>query len=240
MRSFTEPNGFWLSSLARMRTSGFGESADTSTIGVWPMRSSTLSFTLAMVSMIRYAFPTRYPDMVDGFGQQSTACRRRRDAPTVWPESAQTTHDVLLGDRAVDDAVAAQRRRLVAQADDGVVPRRVGRLGDVGRARGGLGVGVAVDDADDLPAAVLGVALGPQVVAGVDRVHPGRRGGVAAGVEARHRSTRPPGRRAARTPRTGSSPSACATMSSTTSCGSSSTARTVASADGVPLPWPAP
>ena len=58
MRSLTDPNGFWLSSLARMRTSGFGESADTSTIGVWPMRSSTLSLTLAMVSMVRYAFPT--------------------------------------------------------------------------------------------------------------------------------------------------------------------------------------
>ena len=51
MRSLTDPNGFWLSSLARMRTSGFGESADTSTIGVWPIRSSTLLFTLAMVSM---------------------------------------------------------------------------------------------------------------------------------------------------------------------------------------------
>ncbi len=34
MRSLTEPNGFWLSSLARIRTSGFGDSAETSTIGV--------------------------------------------------------------------------------------------------------------------------------------------------------------------------------------------------------------
>ncbi len=48
MRSFTDPNGFWPSSLARMRTSGFGDSTLTSTSGVWPMRSSTLSWTLAM------------------------------------------------------------------------------------------------------------------------------------------------------------------------------------------------
>src|SRR5215212_1096615 len=41
MRSFTEPNGFWLSSLARMRTSALGESRLTSTSGVLPMRSST-------------------------------------------------------------------------------------------------------------------------------------------------------------------------------------------------------
>ncbi len=46
MRSLTEPNGFWLSSLARMRTFGLGESEDTSTIGVLPIRSSTLSLTL--------------------------------------------------------------------------------------------------------------------------------------------------------------------------------------------------
>ena len=38
-RSFTEPPGFWPSSLARMRTFGLGDSAETSTIGVLPMRS---------------------------------------------------------------------------------------------------------------------------------------------------------------------------------------------------------
>ena len=50
MRSFTEPNGFWLSSLARIRTSGFGDNEETSTIGVWPINSSTLSLTAAIVS----------------------------------------------------------------------------------------------------------------------------------------------------------------------------------------------
>ena len=39
MRSFTDPYGFWLSSLATMRTLGFGDRFDTSTIGVLPMRS---------------------------------------------------------------------------------------------------------------------------------------------------------------------------------------------------------
>ena len=45
MRSFTEPNGFWLSSLARMRTRGLGLSALTSTSGVFPIMSSTFSKT---------------------------------------------------------------------------------------------------------------------------------------------------------------------------------------------------
>ena len=51
MRSFTEPNGFSFSSLARMRTSGFGDSTETSTSGVLPMSSSTLSWTLAIVNI---------------------------------------------------------------------------------------------------------------------------------------------------------------------------------------------
>ncbi len=41
MRSFTEPAGFWPSSLARMRTSGLGLRALTSTMGVSPMSSIT-------------------------------------------------------------------------------------------------------------------------------------------------------------------------------------------------------
>ena len=45
MRSFTEPNGFCISSLAKMRTLGFGDSLETSTTGVLPIRSSTLSAT---------------------------------------------------------------------------------------------------------------------------------------------------------------------------------------------------
>ena len=51
MRSFTEPNGFCISSLARIRTFGFGDKVEISTSGVLPIRSSTLSWTLAMVSM---------------------------------------------------------------------------------------------------------------------------------------------------------------------------------------------
>ena len=43
MRSLTEPNGFWLSILARMRTCGFGDTALTSTSGVFPIMSSTFS-----------------------------------------------------------------------------------------------------------------------------------------------------------------------------------------------------
>ncbi len=39
-RSFTDPPGFWPSSLARIRTCGLGLSDEMSTIGVLPMRSS--------------------------------------------------------------------------------------------------------------------------------------------------------------------------------------------------------
>ena len=78
MRSFTDPNGFWLSSLARIRTSGLGESTDTSTSGVLPIRSSTLLFTLAMVSMIRVPFrPGR--DGVD------VTRHRRLVSSTIYP-----------------------------------------------------------------------------------------------------------------------------------------------------------
>jgi hypothetical protein len=41
MRSLTDPNGFCISSLARMRTSGLGDRFDTSTTGVLPIRSSS-------------------------------------------------------------------------------------------------------------------------------------------------------------------------------------------------------
>src|SRR5438270_4011618 len=41
MRSFTEPVGFWPSSLARMRTVGLGLRAERSNNGVSPTRSST-------------------------------------------------------------------------------------------------------------------------------------------------------------------------------------------------------
>src|SRR5947209_10681354 len=44
-RSFTDPPGFWPSSLATMRTFGFGLSADTSTIGVLPMSSVIDEYT---------------------------------------------------------------------------------------------------------------------------------------------------------------------------------------------------
>src|SRR3954452_18253994 len=44
MRSFTDPPGFWPSSLASSRTRGFGVSWLTSTSGVLPIRSRTLPY----------------------------------------------------------------------------------------------------------------------------------------------------------------------------------------------------
>ena len=43
MRSFDDPPGFWPSSLAKMRTSGFGDSSWMPTSGVLPMRPRTSS-----------------------------------------------------------------------------------------------------------------------------------------------------------------------------------------------------
>ena len=44
MRSFTDPVGFWPSSLAWMRTDRFGERALISTSGVCPTSSSKLAY----------------------------------------------------------------------------------------------------------------------------------------------------------------------------------------------------
>ena len=43
MRSFTDPKGFCISILARIRTCGLGDRLLTSTSGVLPIMSSTLS-----------------------------------------------------------------------------------------------------------------------------------------------------------------------------------------------------
>src|SRR4051812_10536356 len=146
IRSFTDPNGFWLSSLARMRTRGLGLSALTSTSGVFPIMSSTFM----------------------KMGTRGLLESRLRQSGMLPRQAA----DALLPDLPLDDAVAAQDRCFVTQAHDDVVPARVGRLGHVRGARVGLGVGVAMHHADDLQAAGLGVAIGPQVLLRIDRVHP--------------------------------------------------------------------
>jgi len=43
-RSLTEPVGFIISSLAKIRTSGFGDIRGISTSGVWPIASRMLSY----------------------------------------------------------------------------------------------------------------------------------------------------------------------------------------------------
>ena len=49
-RSFTDPPGFCPSSLAKMRTRGFGLSVEMSTIGVSPIRSRADSYTATVRS----------------------------------------------------------------------------------------------------------------------------------------------------------------------------------------------
>ena len=74
----------------------------------------------------------------------------------------------------------------VAQRHEHVVPSGVRRLGDVGRRRIGVGVGVGVEHTDDLDAPGLGVAVGPEMVAGVDGVELGRGGEIAGRVAPGH------------------------------------------------------
>ena len=231
MRSLTEPNGFWLSSLARMRTSGSATAA-TRRRAACCRSGRARCRTLAMVST-GVAFPIGRN--LDGRQRTGSGFYRRRRAAAAFGGGARSPDDRrLLGDRAVDDAVAAQRRvGLVAETHDGLVPPGSGdwrRRSGSGR----LGVGVAVHDPDDLPAVVLGVALGPLVVDGIDGVDPGRPGGVAAAVEPVTASP-PPARRAARTPRTGS-PGRPATMSSTTPGGDARARRRTATGGlGAPM-----
>ena len=83
IRSLTEPNGFWLSIFATIRTLGFGDNAQTSTMGVLPIMSSTLSLTyiadlsrapilitpIRIIAMVRTTCaartPTRIPQPAD-------------------------------------------------------------------------------------------------------------------------------------------------------------------------------
>jgi hypothetical protein len=124
MRSFTEPNGFWLSILARIRTLGFGLSWLTSTIGVLPIISSTDACTdMSWVPL---------PPSLAGLLIQLVGI-----LPIQW-------NNRLFRYVPVHDPVAPGARCLVAQAHDHEVPCRIEPLGlgHVGRRRVCSGVGV--------------------------------------------------------------------------------------------------
>src|SRR5215213_6494091 len=100
----------------------------------------------------------------------------------IWSGMLPVDNHGLLGGIPVEDAVRAAHG-LVPERHQDVVPAGVRRLRDV-RGRGvGVGVGVRVGHADDLEAPLLGIPVGPQVVAWIDLVDPGRRRRVAARVE---------------------------------------------------------
>src|SRR4051794_35793933 len=162
MRSLTEPNGFWPSSLATIRTSGLGDSRLTSTIGVLPIMSRT--FSKGTITTPNQRWLTIYSDQPDQYGQDS-----------ISPDG-----DTLFGDRFVDDPIGPRFGRLSLQADDHVVPIRIGCLLDVGRAGVRLGVGVAVEHADDRQSGVVRFAIGAQQLLGRDRVDARRRRLVSA------------------------------------------------------------
>src|SRR3954462_14854883 len=165
MRSFTEPNGFWPSSLATIRTSGLGDSRLTSTIGVLPIMSST--FSKGTITTPNRRWLIIYSDQPDQSGRDSIS----------------TDGDPLFRDAIVGNAKGPRLGRLTLQTDDHVVPVGIGRLVDVGRAGVGLRVGVAVEHADDRQAGVVRLAIGAQQLLGRDRIDARRRGFVRAGDE---------------------------------------------------------
>ena len=75
--------------------------------------------------------------------------------------------DGCFGDFAGHDAIVAQLRRVVFQADDRIIPQRVRRLGHICGARIRLGVGVAVHDTEHCETAIIGRLLDSHVVLGV-------------------------------------------------------------------------
>src|SRR4051794_11002969 len=153
MRSLTDPNGFWPSSLATMRTSGLGDSRLTSTIGVLPIMSRT--FSKGTITTPNHRWLTIYSDQPDQYGQDS-----------ISPDG-----DTLFRDAIVSDAVRPCFGRLALQADDDVVPIGIRRLLDIGRAWIRLRVSVAVEDADDRQPGLVGLAIGAQQLLRGDRVH---------------------------------------------------------------------
>ena len=98
--------------------------------------------------------------------------------------------DRRLGDRFPDDPKVAGLGHFPLQRNDHVVPRGVGCLGYVGWARVGLGVGMAVYDADHFKPTILRVSLDQQVLLRVDRVDACRLGEVVGGVELEHLAER--------------------------------------------------
>src|SRR3954447_8627847 len=116
MRSFTEPKGFWPSSLATIRTSGLGESWLTSTIGVLPIMSST--FSKGTITTPNRRWLIIYSDQPDQSGRDS-----------ISPDG-----DALFRDPIVGDPIGPRLRRLTLQTDDDVVPLRIRRLLDISRA----------------------------------------------------------------------------------------------------------
>src|SRR5438067_2523621 len=83
----------------------------------------------------------------------------------------------------VGDAERPQDGVAVLQADDHVEPARLQGLADVGRRRPGLGVGVGVEDPDQLQPPRLGRPEAADEVAGVDGVGAGRAVGVGRRVD---------------------------------------------------------
>src|SRR5437879_830657 len=112
---------------------------------------------------------------------RSTVGRRTSGTTSILPA---LEGDGLLLDGPVEDAEGAQNGLVVLQRDDHVVPARVGGLGHVGGRRVGVGVSVGVVHAHDLQAPALGVAVGLEVVEGVELVQPARFVRVPAAVDA--------------------------------------------------------
>src|ERR671939_1299071 len=106
IRSFTEPVGLWPSSLAKMRTPGFGLKPGSSTSGVWPIDSARSRNSIWL------------PDDLSAAGHS----RQDRDGVAAPDRSLQLAQvaDVFVVDVDVDELAQLTIRAEQALAETGI------------------------------------------------------------------------------------------------------------------------
>ena len=88
----------------------------------------------------------------------------------------------FFGDCALENSVGPHHWLTQPERHDDVMPGRIRGLGNVGRRRKRLGVGMGMDHTDEFDAAIFRVAIGPQMHLWVDCVDPARRRPIRAWV----------------------------------------------------------
>ncbi len=143
IRSFTEPPGFWPSSLIRMRTSGFGLSWLMSTSGVLPISSSTEPCAvIAWRRRVRDRAPGNRREDGDlvAIGDRSGQRRQVTDVVVI-----QIDVDELVERPVIVDHLAGKPRVLLDQRQKGLAHRGAGGGDGFGTAGMGTEDGRQID-----------------------------------------------------------------------------------------------